>query len=174
MINQGDVGGGDYDPGQNSQTEQMEEEDVGGGSYESGQNSQTEHMEEGDEDAAEAAADDVFQEMMEEEDEDGGSAYGHDSDESDDEHVVPNPASWSHDFSSSMTVNDGHDSAWEYHQNQVSAGALYTDKQHLQDAIIKWAMSRHHLRACCHPEACICLLSCSDGYDRSKGLQVAA
>ena len=104
-YNQGDVGGGGYDYGQNSQTEQMEEEDVGGGSYESGQNSQTEHMEEGDEDAAEAAADDVFQEMMEEEDEDGGSAYGHDSDESDDEHVVPNPASWSHDFSSSMTVN---------------------------------------------------------------------
>ena len=63
-YNQEDVGGGGYDYGQNSQTEQMKEEDVGGGSYESGQNSQTEHMEEGDEDAAEAAADDVFQEMM--------------------------------------------------------------------------------------------------------------
>ena len=54
---------------------------------------------------------------MEEEDTYGDSGYADDSDESDDEQVVPNPASWSHDFSSSMTVNDGHDSAWQYHQN---------------------------------------------------------
>ena len=136
-------GEGGHDPGQSSQEMHFSEhhynqEDVGGGGYESGQNSQAEAA---DNDGDEIDADLEFEQMVEEEDEDGDSAYGDNSDESDDEHVVPNPASWSHDFSASMTVNDGHDSAWEYHENQVAVGALYPDKQHLQDAIIKWAMS---------------------------------
>ena len=119
-------GEGGHDPGQSSQEMHLSghdynQEDVGGGGYESGQNSEAEVA---DYEGVEADADEEFQQMMEEEDEDGDSAYGDDSDESDDEHVVPNPASWSHDFSSSMTVNDGHDSAWEYHQNQVCL--LYT------------------------------------------------
>ena len=82
-----------------------------------------------------------MQNQMEEEDTDGKSADADDSDESDDELEVPNPASWNQDYTSAMTVNDGHDSAWQYHENNVAVGALYPDKQHLQDAVIKWAMS---------------------------------
>ena len=29
-----------------------------------------------------------------------------------------------------MNVNDGHDSAWQYHQNNMAKGARYQDKQH--------------------------------------------
>jgi hypothetical protein len=34
-----------------------------------------------------------------------------------------------------------YDSAWEYHPNSILVGALYPDKQRLQDVIISWAMS---------------------------------
>jgi len=54
---------------------------------------------------------------------------------------VPNPATWNHDFSSTMIVNDGHDSAWQYHQNNIATGAMYPNKNALKDAIIQWAMS---------------------------------
>ena len=39
-----------------------------------------------------------------------------------------------------MTVDDGHDSAWEYHQNNVAKRARYPSKEHLKDAIVNWAM----------------------------------
>ena len=38
-------------------------------------------------------------------------------------------------------MDDRHDSAWEYNMNTISIGATYADKRHLQEAIIKWAMS---------------------------------
>ena len=44
-----------------------------------------------------------------------------------------------------MTVNDGHDSAWQYHENNIAKGALYTDKQALRDAVIKCALSTHRV-----------------------------
>src|SRR4051812_43493834 len=53
---------------------------------------------------------------------------------------MPNPASWNQDFSSAMTVNDGHDSAWLYHQNNIATG-MYPNKVALQDAIINLTMS---------------------------------
>ena len=87
-----------------------------------------------------------MQNLMEEEDTDGESGNSDDSNESDEE--VPIPASWNQDFSSAMTVNDGHDSTWEYHQNNIAKGATYPDKQHLQEAIIAWAMSTQRER--CH------------------------
>lgn len=40
-----------------------------------------------------------------------------------------------------MLVNDGHDSAWRYHQNNIATGALYPNKQALKDAILNWAIS---------------------------------
>jgi hypothetical protein len=40
-----------------------------------------------------------------------------------------------------MRVNEGYDSAWEYHPNSISVGSLYLDKQRLQDAITSRAMS---------------------------------
>ena len=141
------VGEGGHEPGQSSQEMHTEEHDysqsgdVGGGGYESGENSQTNPE---DDHTGEVDADEQFghmQNQMEEEDTDGDSADADDSDESDDELEVPNPASWNHDYTSAMTVNDGHDSAWQYHENNIAVGALYPDKQHLQDAIIKWAMS---------------------------------
>jgi hypothetical protein len=39
-----------------------------------------------------------------------------------------------------MIVNDGHDSAWEYQQNNVSARALYLNKRHMYEALTAWAM----------------------------------
>jgi hypothetical protein len=45
-----------------------------------------------------------------------------------------------HDFSSRVTMDDGHDYAWEYHQNNIANGGRYADKKHLQDTIIAWAM----------------------------------
>ena len=85
-----------------------------------------------------------MQNLMEEEDTDIDSGHADNSDESDEEEnaeEVPNPASWNHDFSSAMTVNDGHDSAWQYHQNNIVTGAMYPNKEALKDAIINWAMS---------------------------------
>mgnify|MGYP005818312431 CR=1 FL=1 len=78
-----------------------------------------------------------MQDQMEEEDTDVDRGHADDSDESNEEEnaeEVPNPASWNHDFSSAMTVNDGHDSAWQYHQNNIVMGAMYPNKQALKDA----------------------------------------
>ena len=64
-----------------------------------------------------------MQNEMENEDTDGYSVEGDDSDESDGEENaddVPIPAGWDHDHSSSMIVNDGHDSAWQYHENNIA------------------------------------------------------
>ena len=124
--------------------------DFGGGGYESGQNSQVQGGDtEGYESAAEADGDEVdghMQNEMEDEDTYGYSAEGDDSDESDGEEnaeEVPNPAACNQDHSSAMTVNDGHDSAWQYHENNIAKGAMYTEKQALRDACIKWALSTH-------------------------------
>jgi hypothetical protein len=40
-----------------------------------------------------------------------------------------------------LRVNNGHDFVWEYHENRISVGALYTSKQRLEDAITSWAIS---------------------------------
>ena len=89
-----------------------------------------------------------MQNEMEDEDTYGYSAQGDDSDESDGEEnadEVPNPAAWNQDHSSAMIVNDGHDSAWQYHENNIAKGAMYTDKQALRDAVIKWALSTYRV-----------------------------
>jgi hypothetical protein len=77
---------------------------------------------------------------MEAEDVDGDSddINSSDSDEEDqeDEPVeTPIPNSWNQDFSTQLRVSEGHDSAWEYHPNNISVGTLYPDKQRLQHAI---------------------------------------
>ena len=72
-----------------------------------------------------------MQNQMEDEDTDDQSGQADDSEESDEEEnaeEVPNPASWNHDFPSAMTVNDGHDSAWLYHQEQHCVGC-YVSQQ---------------------------------------------
>jgi hypothetical protein len=38
-----------------------------------------------------------------------------DSDNEDNKEVVMVPSSWNRDFSTVVTLNDGHDSAWEEH-----------------------------------------------------------
>ena len=132
------VGGGGYESGQSSQAHAR------GGGYESGQSSQAAGAggESGEADSDERG--EHMQNQMQAEDssgESGDSEYSENSDEEENDEEMPIPASWNQDFSSAMTVNDGHDSAWQYHQNHMVKGALYPDKQHLQEAITSWAMS---------------------------------
>ena len=148
-------GEGAYDPGQGSEPMDMSMSnygsDFGGGGNESGQSNQVHGGDTEVYDSAEADGDEVdghMQNEMEDEYTDGYSAQGHDSDESDGEEnvdEVPNPAAWNQDHSSAMTINDGHDSAWQYHENNIAKGALYTDKQALRDAVVKWALSTHRV-----------------------------
>src|SRR5664279_1852294 len=87
-----------------------------------------------------------MQNLMAEEDIDG-SADDLSSDDSDEEEVevdsegVPIPGLWNQDLSNAMTVQDGHESQWAYHQNNIAIGAMYPTKKHLKEAIIAWAMS---------------------------------
>ena len=129
-------GDGSYESGQSSQPR------TGGDGYDSGQSS---HAAGGDDYSGEADGDEEnghMQNNMADEDTDGdsGSDESDESDEEDNGEEVPIPQSWDQHFSSAMTVNDGHDSAWEYHQNNVAKNARYPSKRHLQDAIVNWAM----------------------------------
>jgi hypothetical protein len=82
------------------------------------------------------------QRQMEAEDVDDINSFDSDEeDEEDDQEEAPIPKEWNQDFSNLMRVNKGHDSAWEYHPNNISVGSLYPNKQRLQDAITSWAMS---------------------------------
>jgi hypothetical protein len=143
--NGGGGGGGGYESGQRSQAH-------GGGGYESEQSycahgrgdgyelGQSSHATGEDGYSGDADGDEEsghMKQQMEEEDTDGESDVD-ESDESDED--VPNPPNWIHDFSSFMNVNDGHDSSWEYHKNNVTKGTKFQDKRHLHEAIIKWAM----------------------------------
>jgi hypothetical protein len=84
--------------------------------------------------------DEVLQQQMEAKDVDG-DAYdinlsdSDEEDQEDDPEEAPIPNSWNQDISNIMRVNEGHDSAWEYHPNSISVGSLYPDKQRLKDAI---------------------------------------
>ena len=91
-----------------------------------------------------------MQDLVEEEDCVDGESGSDDSDGEGNAEEASIPASWNQHFSSEMTVNDGHDSAWEYHQNQIAKNARYPDKKHLQDAIINWALSTHNSKQLCH------------------------
>jgi hypothetical protein len=143
-------GEGGYDPGQSSAPEGEGGYDPSNDGYddhESGQSSQVEGGNADGYDVAQADADEVdsqMQNLMEDEDTDVDIGHANNSDESDEDEnveVVPNPAAWNHDFSSAMTVNDGHDSAWQYHQNNIATGGMYPNKEALKDAITQWAMS---------------------------------
>jgi hypothetical protein len=80
---------------------------------------------------------------MEEEYVDGttNDINSNDSGEEENSKEAPIPNSWNLDYSTATTMNDGHDYAWVYHQNNISVGALYPDKQHLQKAITAWVIS---------------------------------
>jgi hypothetical protein len=87
-----------------------------------------------------------MQNMMEEEDHDGleddldsdSSNEFDDSEEDDTKGEVPIPSSWDRDLSDSITLNDHHNSAREYHVNNISTGATYYDKRHMQEEITQW------------------------------------
>ena len=83
---------------------------------------------------------DEMQRVMEEEDEDG-FAEDLDSENSEDEVEVPIPSAWDQDISTGLTVNDGHETPWQYNLNQVQIGAMFDTKKKLKYAVIKWAMS---------------------------------
>jgi len=108
-----------------------------GGNFESGESSQAG----GDHYSGEVDGDEggeQMQNLMAQEDMDG-SADELSSDDSDEE--LPIPGSWNQDFSNAMTVQDGHESHWEYHQNNIAVGGMYPSKKHLKEAIINWAMN---------------------------------
>jgi hypothetical protein len=80
--------------------------------------------------------DEVLQQQMEAEDvvgdvDDINLSDSDEEDEEDDQDEAPIPKEWNQDFSNLMRVNEGHDSAWEYHSNSISVGSLYPDKQRL-------------------------------------------
>ena len=83
---------------------------------------------------------DEMQRVMEEEDEDG-LVEELDSENSEDEVEVPIPSAWEQDISTGLTVNDGHETPWQYNLNQVQIGAMFDTKKKLKYAVIKWAMS---------------------------------
>jgi hypothetical protein len=56
------------------------------------------------------------------------SSKCNDSDEEENEEEILIPSSWNRDLSTIMIVNDFHDSALEYHKNNISARATYSDK----------------------------------------------
>src|ERR1041385_3057572 len=101
-----------------------------------------------------------MQEQMEREDEDGlavdldsdEDAAEHDDEEDDEEddddendEDVPIPDSWNLDMSTVMTVNDGHESSWEYHMNNVEIGSQYSTKQALREAVTKWTLTTQRI-----------------------------
>ncbi|XP_044336445.1 uncharacterized protein [Triticum aestivum] len=81
-----------------------------------------------------------MQRVTEEEDDDG-LAESLDSKNSEDEEEVPIPSAWDQDISTSLTINDGHETPWQYNLNQVQIGAMYGTKEKLKYAVRKWVMS---------------------------------
>lgn len=120
---------------------------TGGGGYEEGQSSQsTGGTESGEADGDEE--DGQMQNLMNEEDMDGleedldsDDSNEDDDDDDDDDSEVPIPSSWNQDFSNFMMVDDGHESAWAYHQGKVEIGSMYASKESLREAVVQWAMS---------------------------------
>jgi hypothetical protein len=51
------------------------------------------------------------------------------------------PGAWNQELLGGMSVNDGHDSPWEYQNNEVRLGSVYPDKASLKQALLLWAMS---------------------------------
>ena len=81
-----------------------------------------------------------MQNLMENEDFDGmadqlDSDNSDEEDEEEDDEEVTIPDAWNQDLSTGMTVNDGHESAWQYHQNNVQIGAIYATKKQLKNAV---------------------------------------
>jgi hypothetical protein len=103
---------------------------VGGSSYESGQSS---HEGQGDASGGDADVndeDDHLHRLMKEQDVDGDADNINSDDEKNSE-ATPILNSWNLDYTTTMVNNDRHDSTWYYYHNNVSAHALYPDKQHL-------------------------------------------
>ncbi len=80
-----------------------------------------------------------MQRVMEEENEDG---FVEDLDsKTEHEVMVPIPSTWDQDISTGLTVNDGHETPWQYNMNQVQVGANSIQRKKIKYAAIKWAMS---------------------------------
>jgi hypothetical protein len=115
---------------------------TGGDGYERGENTEPEV----DANSVQSDDDEEEDDIMEDEDMDG-LAEDLDSDGSNEDEVdendeeVPIPSSWNQELASVMTVDDGHESGWEYHQNNIEIGAMYPSKKHLKEAIAQWVMS---------------------------------
>ena len=58
-----------------------------------------------------------------------------DEDSSDEEENTPVPTEWKNQKFSKLVVNEGHRTPWEYHENEVSQGAMYPTKESIIDAV---------------------------------------
>ena len=63
------------------------------------------------------------------------------TDSSDEEDAVPVPAEWSNPNFGNMVVSEGYSVPWEYHENEVTEGALYKNKDDVRDAVKYWSLS---------------------------------
>ncbi|KAE8781757.1 hypothetical protein D1007_44957 [Hordeum vulgare] len=71
---------------------------------------------------------DEMQRVMEEENEDG-FAKDLNFENSDDEVEVPIPSAWDQDIAADITVNDGHETPWQYNLNQIQIGTMFDTKK---------------------------------------------
>ena len=58
---------------------------------------------------------------------------------------MPIPNSWNEDMSAMMTMNNGYETAWKYHMNNIEIGAEYISKQQLREAVMRWALSTQRI-----------------------------
>lgn len=63
------------------------------------------------------------------------------TDSSDEEDGVPVSAEWNNRNFRNVTISEGYSVPWEYHENEVTEGAIYKDKDVVQDAVKYWSLS---------------------------------
>lgn len=63
------------------------------------------------------------------------------TDSSDEEDGVAVPAEWNDRRFEKLQINEGYSEPWEYHENEVTEGAIYKDKDDVKDAVKYWALS---------------------------------
>jgi hypothetical protein len=124
--------------------------------------------------ADEAEENEQMQQLIEHEDleQDHHEQHGNSDEESgddDESNSGPIPSGWNQALLGGMCINDGHDSRWEYRQNEIRIGTMYRDKVELKNAVNLWGMSTQRTfktrvscpqsyTAYCTAEGCKCIV----------------
>ena len=148
IMKGGGSAGGGYEAEQNNQQPQVETpqvDEVVDSGWQAGQSSEpVERVPTGQADEEEEF--ESMQEVMEQEDEDGmAEDVDEDSGDEDNIHASPIPSAWNQELLGGMSVNDDHDSGWEYNKNQIQIGSMYATKKELKHAVTQWAMSTQRI-----------------------------